>query len=75
MMGRWAGETLTLPIGVQWTCKLRLEDQTSGESSLVFGKKLFDTIQEAKAAGDAQLETEINKRSKRPQVRRAGKYG
>jgi hypothetical protein len=72
-MGRWTGETVTLPIGVQWTYKLRLEDQTSGQSRLVFGRKLFDTMQEAKAAGDAHLKAELAKRSRRSQVRRAGK--
>ena len=69
-MGRWTAETLTLPIGAQWTYKLRLEDQTSGQSKLVFAGRLFDTEQEARAAGDVRLKAEIKKRSRHRQARR-----
>ncbi len=73
-MGGWTGESITLPIGGAWTYKLRLEHQTSAQSNLVFGRKLFNTEQEAKAAGDAHLKDEIEKRSKRRHARRrAGK--
>ncbi len=64
-MGRWRGETITVPIGARWTYKLKLEEQTEAgaQSNLVLGMKVFDTQEEAKVAGDAHLKQEIDKRS------------
>ena len=64
-MERWRGETITVQIGAKWTYKLRLEEQTGtgAHSQLVLGDKIFDTPEEAKAAGDAHLKAEIEKRS------------
>lgn len=64
-MARWRGATITLQIGAKWTYKLKLEEESgpSGRSDLVLGANTYPTEREAKAAGDAHLNAEIEKRS------------
>ncbi len=64
-MGHWTGETITVQIGAKWTYKLRLEEAapTGAHSNLILADKVFNSQQEAKAAGDAHLKAEIDKRS------------
>ncbi len=63
-METWRGETLTVQFGAKWTYKLRLEQQAGvgAPSKLILGMEVFDTQQEAKKAGDAHLQEELEKR-------------
>ena len=64
-MARWKGEVITLRVGTKWTYKLELreESETNPRTELVLGRGTFTTEQEAKTAGDADLKSEIEKRS------------
>lgn len=61
-MARWSGEAVPMQVGCEWTYKLRLQEE-DGKSTLVLGQKKFATQQEAQAAGEEHLKTEIEKRS------------
>jgi hypothetical protein len=64
-MARWTGQTLTLAVGPRWTYKLELQEETESgaRSHLVLGRGMFGTEGEARAAGDAHLKTELERRS------------
>jgi hypothetical protein len=64
-MARWTGKTQTLPLGCNWTYKLTLEEQTDSgpKSHLILGRQAFPTEEEARAAGEKQLQEELAKRS------------
>jgi hypothetical protein len=64
-MARWTGTTQTLPLGCNWTFKLTLEEHTEAgpKSHLILGRQAFPTEDEARAAGDKQLQEELARRS------------
>jgi len=64
-MTRWTGEAITLRIGAKWTYKLALREESvpTPRTEVVLGRSTFKSEQEAKAAGDADLKAEIEKRS------------
>lgn len=64
-MARWTGESITMQVGPKWTYKLRLERETEAgpQSQLVLGSNIFDTQEDARMAGEAHLEAEIDARS------------
>lgn len=51
-----------MQVGPRWTYKLRLQEE-GGQSALVLAQQSFATQEEAKAAGDQHLKSEIEKRS------------
>ena len=64
-MGRWSGQATTLQLGCNWTYKLTLEEQTDAgpKPQLILGREMFPTEDEARAAGEKQLQVELGKRS------------
>jgi hypothetical protein len=64
-MARWTGEIITMRVGGKWAYKVRLLEQIEVDprSELVLSKRLFATEEEARAAGEAHLQSEIEKRS------------
>ena len=64
-MGRWSGQATTLQLGCKWTYKLTLEEQTDAglKPQLILGREMFPTEDEARAAGEKQLQVELGKRS------------
>ncbi|MGH9788243.1 MAG: hypothetical protein ACRD4U_06030 [Candidatus Acidiferrales bacterium] len=64
-MARWTGQALTLQLGCNWTYKLTLEEQTDAgpKPQLILGRQMFPTEEEARAAGEQQLQEELAKRS------------
>jgi hypothetical protein len=64
-MTRWKGQAVALQLGCNWTYKLTLEEQTDAglKPHLILGRQTFPTEEEARAAGEKQLQEELSKRS------------
>lgn len=64
-MAPWTGKTQTLQLGCNWTFKLTLEAPTDAgpKSHLILGRQMFPTEEEARTAGEQQLQEELAKRS------------
>lgn len=64
-MSPWSGAVATMQVGCNWTYKLQLEEKTDTglKSHLVLGQGVFPSQDAARAAGEAHLKTEIDKRA------------
>lgn len=64
-MTRWSGVVVPMPVGCNWTYKLQLEEQTDTgpKSHLLLGRGVFPSQDAARAAGEAHLKTEMDKRA------------